>query len=830
MKREKIFPIDIVDEMRSSYLDYSMSVIVSRALPDARDGLKPVHRRILYGMEDLGLRANRPFKKCARIVGEVLGKYHPHGDTAVYDSLVRMAQDFSLRYPLINGQGNFGSLDGDGAAAMRYTEAKMFKIAEEMLQDIDRDTVKFVPNFDDSLEEPSVLPTRLPQLHMNGSSGIAVGMATNIPPHNLNEISNALIAIIDNPDIELEEVISLVSGPDFPTGGIIYGKTGIAEAYKTGKGSLKVRARLSVETSKGGKESIIVSEIPFQVNKSNMIIKMANLVRDKIIEGIRDIRDESDRDGIRVVIDLKKDVIPDVIINQLFKYTQLQNTFAVNFLALVDGQPRVLNLKESLLPFIEFRHEVVLRRTKFDKKKAEKRAHILEGLKTALDNIDAVIAVIKKSDSPETARNKLMSSFKLSEVQAKAILEMRLQSLTNLEQKKLLDEYKELLKLIEKLSGIIDSKTLRMEIIKEEIREITEKFGDRRRTEIVVDEGEFSIEDMIAEEDVVITISHNGFIKRFPVSGFKRQMRGGRGLKGASTKEDDFVEHLFVASTHHHLLIFTDKGKCHWLRVHEVPQAGRASRGRAIVNILQLEKEENPQAFLAVKEFDEDHYILMATERGLVKKTVLSAYKRPMKGGIYAIDILEGDKLIEARLTDGSNDVILGSSKGKAIRFSETDARPMGRKTRGVRGMKLEKDEDMVIGMIVIKRSGTVLAVSENGYGKRTGIDAYPIRKRGGKGVLTIRTTEKIGKMLSIKEVVDSDDLMIITENGIMIRQPVATIRTIGRATQGVRLIRLDKGDSIASVTRVMEKVNDNENEEKEEESNIEPSDETSKS
>ena len=830
IKREKIFPIDIVDEMRSSYLDYSMSVIVSRALPDARDGLKPVHRRILYGMEDLGLRANRPFKKCARIVGEVLGKYHPHGDTAVYDSLVRMAQDFSLRYPLINGQGNFGSVDGDGAAAMRYTEAKMFRIAEEMLQDIDRDTVKFVPKFDDSLEEPSVLPTRLPQLHMNGSSGIAVGMATNIPPHNLNEISNALIAIIDNPDIELEEVISLVSGPDFPTGGIIYGKTGIAEAYKTGKGSLKVRARLSVETSRGGKESIIVSEIPFQVNKSNMIIKMANLVRDKIIEGIRDIRDESDRDGIRVVIDLKKDAIPDVIINQLFKYTQLQNTFAINFLALVDGQPKVLNLKESLLPFIEFRHEVVLRRTKFDKKKAEKRAHILEGLKTALDNIDAVIAVIKKSDSPETARKKLMSSFKLSEVQAKAILEMRLQSLTNLEQKKLLDEFKALLKLIEKLSGIIDSKTLRMEIIKEEIREITEKFGDRRRTEIVVDEGEFSIEDMIAEEDVVITISHNGFIKRFPVSGFKRQMRGGRGLKGASTKEDDFVEHLFVASTHHHLLIFTDKGKCHWLRVHEVPQAGRASRGRAIVNILQLEKEENPQAFLAVKEFDEDHYILMATERGLVKKTVLSAYKRPMKGGIYAIDILEGDKLIEARLTDGSNDVILGSSKGKAIRFSETDARPMGRKTRGVRGMKLEKDDDMVIGMIVIKRSGTVLAVSENGYGKRTGIDAYPIRKRGGKGVLTIRTTEKIGKMLSIKEVVDSDDLMIITENGIMIRQPVATIRTIGRATQGVRLIRLDKGDSIASVTRVMEKVNDNENEEKEEESNIEPPDETSKS
>ena len=830
IKREKIFPIDIVDEMRSSYLDYSMSVIVSRALPDARDGLKPVHRRILYGMEDLGLRANRPFKKSARIVGEVLGKYHPHGDTAVYDSLVRMAQDFSLRYPLIHGQGNFGSVDGDGAAAMRYTEAKMFRIAEEMLHDIDRDTVKFVPNFDDTLKEPSVLPTRIPNLHMNGSSGIAVGMATNIPPHNLNEICNALIAIIDDPDIELEEVISHVSGPDFPTGGIIYGKTGIAEAYRTGKGSLKIRARLSVEISKGGKESIIVSEIPFQVNKSNMIMKIANLVRDKTIEGIRDIRDESDRDGIRVVIDLRKDVIPEVIINQLFKYTQLQNSFAINFLALVDGQPRVLNLKESLLPFIKFRHEVVLRRTEFDKKKAEKRAHILEGLKTALDNIDAVIAVIKKSDSPETARNKLMSSFKLSEVQAKAILEMRLQSLTNLEQKKLLDEYKELLKLIEKLTGIIGSKPLRMEIIKEELREITEKFGDKRRTEIVVDEGEFSIEDMIAEEDVVITISHNGFIKRFPVSGFKRQLRGGRGLKGASTKEDDFVEYLFVASTHHHLLIFTDRGKCHWLRVHEVPQAGRASRGRAIVNILQLEKDENPQAFLAVKEFDEDHYIIMATERGLVKKTVLSAYKRPMKGGIYAIDILEGDKLIEARLTDGSNDIILGSSKGKAIRFSETDARPMGRKTRGVRGMRLEKSDDIVIGMIVIKRSGTVLAVSENGYGKRTGIDAYPIRKRGGKGVLTIRTTEKIGKMLSIKEVVDSDDLMIITENGIMIRQPVAKIRTIGRATQGVRLIKLDEGDSIASVTRVMEKADDNGIEENEEESNTEPADETSKS
>ncbi|MCH8299528.1 MAG: DNA gyrase subunit A [Candidatus Marinimicrobia bacterium] len=817
VNRDKILPVEIVDEMRNSYLDYSMSVIVSRALPDARDGLKPVHRRILYGMDELGLRANKSFKKCARIVGEVLGKFHPHGDTAIYDSLVRMAQDFSLRYPLVKGQGNFGSVDGDGAAAMRYTEAKMHKIAEEMLQDIDKDTVKFIPNFDDTLEEPTVLPTRLPQLHMNGTSGIAVGMATNIPPHNLREISNAIIAIIDNPDIEIEELLKFVSGPDFPTGGIIYGKKGIRDAFLTGRGSIKVRSRVSVEVSKNGRESIIISEIPFQVNKSNLIIKTADLVRDKVIEGIRDIRDESDRDGIRVVMDLKRDVIPDVVINQLFKHTQLQDTFSVNFIALVNGEPKLLNLKESLLPFIGFRHEVVLRRTKFEKNKAENRAHILEGLKIALDNIDEIIKIIKKSESPELARTKLMKSFDLSERQAKAILEMRLSALTGLEQKKIVDELSALLKLIEKLTSILSNKELRMEIVKEELIEVTEKYGDDRRTDIVEDEGEFSIEDMIAQEDMVITISHNGFIKRFPVSGFKRQGRGGRGLKGASTKEDDYVEHLFVASTHHHLLIFTDRGKCHWLKVHEVPQAGRASRGRAIINILQLEKDENPQAFLAVSEFDDDHYILMATERGLVKKTVLSAYKRPMKGGIYAIDIREGDKLIEARLTDGSNDVILGSLYGKAIRFNESDARPMGRKTRGVRGMRLQDDVDRVIGMIVIKRSGTVLAVSENGFGKRTGIDAYPLRKRGGKGVLTIRTTEKVGKMLSIKEVVDTDDLMIITQRGIMIRQSVSKIRSIGRATQGVKLIRLDENDSIASVTRVMEKVGNNEDENSEE-------------
>ena len=813
ISRDKILPVEIVDEMRSSYLDYSMSVIVSRALPDARDGLKPVHRRILFGMDELGLRANKSYKKSARIVGEVLGKFHPHGDTAIYDSLVRMAQDFSLRYPLVHGQGNFGSVDGDGAAAMRYTEAKMQKIAEEMLRDIDKDTVDFTPNFDDTLEEPTVLPTRLPQLHMNGASGIAVGMATNIPPFNLREISKAIIAIIDDPDVDIEELIKLVSGPDFPTGGIIYGKKGIRDALKTGRGSIKVRSRVRVEVSKSGMESIIVSEIPFQVNKSNLIIKTADLVRDKVIEGIRDIRDESDRDGIRIVMDLKRDVIPDVVINQLFKHTQLQDTFSVNFIALVNGEPKLLNLKESLLPFIEFRHKVVLRRTDFEKKKAENRAHILEGLKIALDNIDEIIKIIKKSQSPEIARTKLIKSYSLSERQAKAILEMRLSALTGLEQKKIVEELSELLKLIEKLSSILLNKELRMEIVKEELIEVTEKYGDDRRTDIVADEGEFSIEDMIAEEDMVITISHNGFIKRFPVSGFKRQGRGGRGLKGASTKEDDSVEHLFVASTHHHLLIFTDRGKCHWLKVHEIPSAGRASRGRAIINVLQLEKDENPQAFLAVKEFDEDHFILMATERGLVKKTVLSAYKRPMRGGIYAIDIRAGDKLIEARLTDGSNDVILGSSNGKAIRFSESDVRPTGRKTMGVRGMRVN-DGEVVIGMIVIKRSGTVLAVSENGFGKRTGIDAYPLRNRGGKGVLTIRTTEKVGKMISIKEVVDTDDLMIITEHGIMIRQPVSKIRTIGRATQGVKLIRLDENDSIASVTRVMEKAENDENDE----------------
>jgi len=809
ISRDKILPVEIVDEMRSSYLDYSMSVIVSRALPDARDGLKPVHRRILFGMDELGLRANKSYKKSARIVGEVLGKFHPHGDTAIYDSLVRMAQDFSLRYPMVHGQGNFGSVDGDSAAAMRYTEAKLHRIAEEMLRDIDKDTVDFISNFDDTLEEPTVLPTRLPQLHMNGASGIAVGMATNIPPYNLREISNALIAMIDNPDVDIEELIKLVSGPDFPTGGIIYGKKGIRDAHLTGKGSIKVRSKVSVEISKSGMESIIVSEIPFQVNKSNLIIKTADLVRDKIIEGIRDIRDESDRDGIRIVMDLKRDVIPDVVINQLFKHTQLQDTFSTNFIALVNGEPKLLNLKESLLPFIEFRHKVVLRRTEFEKKRAENRAHILEGLKIALDNIDEIIKIIKKSESPDIARRELIKSFNLSELQSKAILEMRLSALTGLEQKKIVEELSELLKLIEKLSSILSNKDLRMEIVKEELIEVTEKYGDDRRTDIVTDEGEFSIEDMIAEEDMVITISHKGFIKRFPVSGFKRQGRGGRGLKGALTKEDDFVEHLFVASTHHHLLIFTDSGKCHWLKVHEIPSAGRASRGRAIINILQLEKDENPQAFLAVKEFDEDHFILMATKRGLVKKTVLSAYKRPMRGGIYAIDIREGDKLIEARLTDGSNDVILGSSNGKAIRFSESNVRPTGRKTMGVRGMRVQ-ESDVVIGMIVIKRSGTVLAVSENGFGKRTGIDAYPLRNRGGKGVMTIRTTKKVGKMISIKEVVDTDDLMIITEEGIMIRQPIASIRTIGRATQGVKLIKLDENDSIASVTRVLEKVNNN--------------------
>ena len=684
IKKERIVPIHIEEEMKNSYIDYSMSVIVSRALPDVRDGLKPVHRRILYGMQDLGLRPNTSFKKSARIVGEVLGKYHPHGDSAVYDSMVRMVQDFSLRYPLVNGQGNFGSVDGDSPAAMRYTEAKMAKIAEELLRDLDKDTVDFAPNFDESLKEPTVLPSVLPNLLVNGSSGIAVGMATNIPPHNLTEVVDALVTLIKKPELAIENLMQIVLGPDFPTGAIIYGKEGIDSAYRTGRGKILVRGKANIEQTRQGKDRIIISEIPYMVNKARLIEKMAELVNDRKIDGITEIRDESDKDGLRVVIELRRDAQPHVILNQLYKHTQMQVTFGIIMLALVAGVPHVLNLQQILQHFIDFRHDVVVRRTKYELDKAEKRAHILEGLKIALDNIDAIIALIKQSRNPETAKQNLMKKFKLSEIQAQAILDLRLQRLTGLERKKIEDEYLATIKLINQLKAILESKAMRMNIIKDELLELKEKYGDDRRTEIIQSVEEFCIEDMIAEEDMVITISHFGFIKRFPVSGYRRQGRGGTGSSGASTRVEDFIEHMFIASTHHYMLIFTNKGKCYWLKVHEIPLAGKGSKGRAIVNLLQIQKDEQIAAFVNVKEFDNEHSIIMATKKGFVKKTVLSAYGNPRRGGINAINIREGDDLITAKLTDGNQEIVLGTLNGKAIRFYESDVRDMGRQATGV--------------------------------------------------------------------------------------------------------------------------------------------------
>jgi len=803
IKRERILPIYIEEEMKDSYIDYSMSVIVSRALPDVRDGLKPVHRRVLFGMHELGLRPNSPFKKSARIVGEVLGKYHPHGDSAVYFSMVRMVQEFSLRYPLIRGQGNFGSIDGDSPAAMRYTEAKLAPIAEEFLKDLDKDTVHFTPNFDESLNEPSVLPSLLPNLLVNGSSGIAVGMATNIPPHNLTEVIDALVAQIENPEISITDLMKIITGPDFPTGAIIYGVEGISEAYRTGRGRIIVRARANIETLRGGKTQIVISEIPYMVNKANLIEKIAELVNEKKIEGITEIRDESDKDGLRVVIELRKDAQAHVILNQLYKHTQMQETFGVIMIALVDGVPLVLSLKEMLYHFIEFRHEVVVRRTKFELDKAEKRAHILEGLKIALDNIDAIIELIKKSRTPDTAREALMKTFKLSEIQAQAILDMRLQRLTGLERKKIEDEYLETIKLIAKLKAILESKSMRMEIIKEELIELKEKFGDARRTEIIGKIEEFSIEGMIAEEDMVITISHTGFIKRFPVSGYRRQSRGGTGHSGASTNEEDFIEHIFIASTHHYMLIFTDKARCYWLKVYAIPQAGKGSKGRAIVNLIDIQKDEKIAAIVNVKEFDEQHFVIMATRNGLVKKTMLSAFSNPRKGGINAATIREGDDLIEARLTDGSQEIILGTRDGKAIRFHESDVREMGRQAAGVSGIHLTKN-DRVVGMVTVRSDSTLLVVTEKGYGKRTEISEYRMTRRGGKGIVTVNTNDKVGKMVTIKEVFDDDDLMIITIKGKVIRQSIEAIRKMGRATQGIRLIKLGEEDKIADVARIV--------------------------
>lgn len=805
---EKIIPVSLEEEMKSSYIDYSMSVIVSRALPDVRDGLKPVHRRVLYGMHELGMTHSKPHKKSARIVGEVLGKFHPHGDTAVYDSMVRMAQDFSLRYPLVNGQGNFGSVDGDSPAAMRYTEARLARISEEMLRDLDKNTVDFAPNFDDTLQEPTVMPSYLPNLLINGASGIAVGMATNIPPHNLSEVVDGLLALIKNTNITSEKLMKYVTAPDFPTAGIIYGYSGVKSALTTGRGRIVVRARANIETLKSNKENIVITELPFQVNKANLIEKMAELVRAGKLSDISNIRDESDRDGLRVVVELKRDAQPAVVLNQLFKHTQMQNTFGVIMLALVNGIPRVLPLKDMMQHFLDHRMDVLIRRTKYELEAAERRAHILEGYIIALDNIDAVIQTIKKSKDVETARKNLIKKFKLSEIQAKAILDMRLQRLTGLERQKIEDEYKETIKLIEKLKGILKSEEKRNLIIKEELLDIKKRYGDERRTEIVYSTEDFSLEDIIAEEDVVVTISHNGFIKRFPVSGYRKQGRGGRGVTGAGTKDDDFIEHMFIASTHQYILFFTDKGKVYWLKVHEIPESGRAARGRSIINLLQKDKDEKITAFVAVKEFSDDKYLIMATEKGTIKKTVLSAYGNVRKGGINAINLAKGDKLIEVKMTDGNNDMVLGTRNGFAIRFNEKDVRNMGRTATGVRGVRLGKG-DIVVGMLVIKhQSATILVVTQNGYGKRSDIKDYRITRRGGKGVITVKTTDKVGKLIALMGVVDRDELVIITTKGMVIRQAVKNLRVMGRNTQGVRVINLKDRDSIADIAKVVSEDN----------------------
>jgi DNA gyrase subunit A len=806
---EKLIPINIDDEMKSAYIDYSMSVIVSRALPDVRDGLKPVHRRVLYGMHELGVRSSSAHKKSARIVGEVLGKYHPHGDTSVYDSMVRMAQEWSLRYMLVDGQGNFGSVDGDSPAAMRYTEARMRKIADDMLADIDKDTVDHQLNFDDSLKEPTVLPTRVPQLLVNGASGIAVGMATNMPPHNLSEVVDGTIAYIDNSDIEIDELITHIKAPDFPTGGIIYGYDGVKEAFHTGRGRVVMRAKASFEEVQG-KESIIVTEIPYQVNKADMIKKTADLINDKKVEGISAIRDESDRKGMRIVYILKRDAIPNIVLNTLYKYTALQSSFSVNNIALVKGRPQLLNLKEMIHYFVEHRHEVVVRRTKYELKKAEDRAHILEGLIIASDNIDRVIEIIRASSNVDEARNNLMEEFKLTEVQAKAIVEMRLRQLTGLEQDKLREEYDALLKTIEDLKDILDKKDRRMQIIKDELLEVKNKYGDERRSEINFAGGDLSIEDMIPDEQVVITISHAGYIKRTPLTEYKTQNRGGVGQKASSTRNEDFLEHLFVGTNHQYMLFFTQKGKCFWMRVYEIPEGSRTSKGRAIQNLINIESEDKVKAFICTQDLkDEDyvnsHYVIMATKKGTVKKTSLEQYSRPRQNGINAITIKDNDELLEAKLTTGTSEIFLGLKSGKAIRFEESKTRPMGRNASGVRGIRLADDNDEVIGMVSVHNfEDNILVVSENGYGKRSNIDDYRVTNRGGKGVKTISITEKTGGLVSIKNVTDSDDLMIINKSGIAIRMGVEDLRVMGRATQGVKLINLKDSDSIAAVAKVM--------------------------
>ena len=801
---EKIVPVDIEVEMKGSYIDYSMSVIVARALPDVRDGLKPVHRRVLYGMQDLGLASNRAYKKSARIVGEVLGKYHPHGDSAVYDSMVRMVQDFSLRYPLVDGQGNFGSVDGDSPAAMRYTEVRLSKIAEEMLKDLEKNTANFTPNFDDTLKEPSVLPALFPNLLCNGASGIAVGMATNIPPHNLNEVIDACVACIKDQGITNAQLMKHILAPDFPTGGIIYGYEGVKEAYTTGRGRILVRARASIETGKGERQRIVVSEIPYMVNKASLIEKIADLVGDKKLEDIADIRDESDRDGLRVVIELRRDANAEVVLNNLYKHTQMQTTFGIIMLSLVEGRPRVLTLKEMVQKFVEHRNEVIVRRSKYELDEAEKRAHILEGYVIALDNIDAVIKLIKQSKDVEAARLGLMKKFKLSEIQAKAILEMRLQRLTGLERKKVEEEYRDTIKLIERLRAILKNKPLQMKIVEEELLELKKKYGDERRTEIVYKAEEFSIEDMIAEEEVVITISHQGFIKRFPVSGYRRQSRGGKGVTGAATKEDDFLEHMFVASTHNYILFFTNTGRCYWLKVFEIPEAGRTAKGKPINALIGKADGETINAFITAKEFDDQHYVFMVTELGLVKKVLLSEFSNPRKSGITATTLRKNDVLKDARLTDGKQDIIIGTHDGISIRFHEDEVRPMGRSAAGVRGIRLAK-KDKVVGVVNLRRKGTtILVATEGGYGKRSEEAEYRVSHRGGKGIITVKTSDKTGMMVAIKEALDSDDVVVVTTNGMIIRQHASDIRVAGRNTQGVRLIKLHEGDAIADVAIVM--------------------------
>ena len=806
---DKLIPINIEDEMKSAYIDYSMSVIVSRALPDVRDGMKPVHRRVLYGMHDLGVRSNSSYKKSARIVGEVLGKYHPHGDSSVYDTMVRMAQSWSLRYLMVDGQGNFGSIDGDSPAAMRYTEARMQKISEEMLADIDKDTVEHQLNFDDTLKEPTVLPTRVPNLLINGASGIAVGMATNMPPHNLKEVAEGIIAQIENPDISIDDLMAYVKAPDFPTGGIIYGYEGVKEAFHTGRGRVIIRAKADIQEV-DGRECIIVTEIPYQVNKAEMIRKTAELVNDKKIEGISNIRDESDRKGMRIVYILKRDAVPNIVLNMLYKYTSLQSSFSVNNIALVNGRPELLNLKQLIGHFIDHRHDVVVRRTTFELKKAEERAHILQGMIIASDNIDEVIALIKGSSNAEEARKKLIEKFSLSDVQAKAIVEMRLRQLTGLEQDKLRAEYDELLSTIEDLKDILDNKDRRMGIIKTETNNVVEKYGDDRRSEINFVGGSFRIEDMIPDEKVVITISHAGYIKRTALAEYKTQNRGGVGQKASTTRNEDFLEHLFVGTNHQYMLFFTQKGRCFWLRVFEIPEGSKTSKGRAIQNLINIEQDDKVMAFICTQDLKDEeyinsHYVIMATKKGQVKKTSLEQYSRPRSNGINAITIKDGDVLLEAKLTTGQSQVVLAVKSGKAIRFEENKTRPMGRNASGVRGIRLANDADEVIGMVSVNdMDSDILVVSENGYGKRSKLEDYRMTNRGGKGVKTISITEKTGSLVSIKNVSDSDDLMIINRSGIAIRMEVESLRVMGRATQGVRLINLRDDDTIAAVAKVL--------------------------